>query len=413
MTAAPVPDARGASPALDRVARGRLCAGCGACAALAPEAVRMALSPEGWLRPVVAAPVPPAAETAIAAVCPGLTVEQPAAPPVHPLWGPVVALRTGHATDPALRRTASSGGVLSALLADLLATGTVDFVLQTAADPANPLGNATVESRTPAAVAAAAGSRYAPSAPLAGIGAVLARGERFAFVGKPCDVAALRAMARRDPRIDRLVPVMISFFCAGVPSLAGARAICDRLGVDPAAVTAFRYRGDGWPGFAAATLADGTVRRMSYAESWGGILSGRVQFRCKICPDGTGGLADVVCADAWESDAEGYPVFEERDGVSLVMARTARGEALVAGAMARGAIAAGPLDPGAIAAMQPGQAGRKRHLLARLAALALLGRPRPRYRGFTLAAAARGAALAGQARNFLGLLRRALAGRLD
>jgi coenzyme F420 hydrogenase subunit beta len=37
---------------------------------------------------------------------------------------------------------------------------------------------------------------------------------------------------------------------------------------------------------------------MSYADSWGGILSRHVQFRCKICPDGTGGFADVVCADA-------------------------------------------------------------------------------------------------------------------
>jgi coenzyme F420 hydrogenase subunit beta len=196
-----------------------------------------------------------------------------------------------------------------------------------------------------------------------------------------------------------------------VPSQTGAEAVLDRLGAPPDEVATFRYRGNGWPGSAVATLRDGGERAMSYHDSWGRVLSKHVQFRCKICPDGVGGLADIVCADAWECDAEGYPLFEEADGVSLVLARTEAGRALLEGAVAAGRLAVTPFPLEGVAAMQPGQRERKRALAARLAALALLMRPVPRYRGFRLLAAARQARLRTLARNFAGTARRVLLGR--
>jgi coenzyme F420 hydrogenase subunit beta len=411
--AAAPPAAAAGSPALARVRRGDLCSGCGACAALAPEAVAMRLEGPGFLRPAERRPPSPAEERAIVATCPGLGLAQdPAGRPDHPLWGPVVAARTGWAVDPALRLNASSGGALSAILVHLLATGAVDRVLQTAAAPDLPIGNRTVISAEAGEVFAAAGSRYAPSAPLAGLGAHVASGLAFAFVGKPCDAAALQSMKARDPAVAAAFPYVLSFFCAGVPSLAGAREVLARLGAAEAEVAAFRYRGDGWPGFATATLADGSKRRMSYADSWGGVLSRHVQLRCKLCPDGTGGFADVVCADAWEADADGYPRFLERDGVSLILSRTSLGEALVADALAAGAIAAEPFDLAGLAAIQPGQAKRRRLALGRLAALRLGGREVPRFRGFHLAWNAARAGLSANLRNVLGTALRLAQGRL-
>jgi coenzyme F420 hydrogenase subunit beta len=321
-------------------------------------------------------------------------------------------MQFGHSADPALRLAASTGGALSALLVHLIETGEVDEVLQTGADPALPIANRSTCSRTPAEVLANAGSRYAPSAPLADLEPLLASERRFAFVGKPCDVAGLRALAARDSRVEERFPYVLSFFCAGVPSLSGAREVLAHLGVAEADLSGFRYRGDGWPGHATATRRDGRKARMSYADSWGGILSRHVQFRCKICPDGTGGFADVVCADAWETDEKGYPVFAERDGVSLVVARTARGMALVRSAASASALVLSPFDPAALTAIQPGQTQKRRYLLARLLALVLLRRPVPRYRGFHLVRNARHAGLRANLRNLLGTLRRGLLGRL-
>jgi coenzyme F420 hydrogenase subunit beta len=231
-------------------------------------------------------------------------------------------------------------------------------------------------------------------------------------VGKPCDIAALRALAEDRPEVAAAFPVMLSFFCAGVPSETGARAILAALGTDQEATARFRYRGQGWPGRATAELKDGGERSMSYHDSWGNILSKHVQHRCKICADGTGKAADIVCADAWESDAAGYPVFDEAEGVSLIVARTPLGARILADARAEGRIETAPFDVAALAAIQPGQRERRRALLARLMALRLTGRPVPRYRGLHLRAAARQNPMARNLKNFLGMVRRSLKARL-
>jgi coenzyme F420 hydrogenase subunit beta len=398
-----------ASPALSRVARGDLCAGCGICAGLAPGKITMVAQPPGYLRPVQTEALDARQEAMIAAICPGLgqTVEA-AGRPDSPLWGPYVAMRTGWASDPAVRHAGSSGGVLTALLGHLVAEGRVDAVLQTAADPVFPIGNATVITTDAAAILAAAGSRYAPSSPLSDLAGRMAEERRLAFVGKPCDAAALRALAGRDPAVARSFPVILSFFCAGVPSHAGGRKVLEALDTDLDHTARFRFRGDGWPGEAVAILKDGSRRAMSYHDSWGGILSKHVQHRCKICADGTGAAADIVCADAWETDAQGYPLFSDRPGVSLIVARTALGAEILGRAKALGIIQTQDFDVARLAAIQPGQRERRRALAARLAALKLLGRPVPDYRGLKILEAARQNGAGHLLRNFLGTLRRGL-----
>ncbi|MGI4880063.1 MAG: Coenzyme F420 hydrogenase/dehydrogenase, beta subunit C-terminal domain [Janthinobacterium lividum] len=400
------------SPTLARVARGRLCSGCGLCASIAGDGIALKTVQPGYTRPDQRRPLAAAEEAAIAAACPAVVIDnRPAAPNHDALWGPWFFTGTGYTTDDALRHQASSGGVISGLLTHALGTGLIDFVVETGMDPAAPLGNRTVVARDRDAVFAAAGSRYASSSPLAEIDRWLEQPGRFAFVGKPCDVSALRAFARIDPRVDAKIPLMLAFFCAGVPSGDGARRILAAIDAPEAEVTAFRYRGDGWPGSARATLADGSTRSMSYHDSWGKILSKEIQFRCKICPDAVGGAADIACADAWYGDEKGYPSFAEQDGRSLVMSRTARGHALLQEAVAAGAIVTEPLDPAEIVRMQPSQARRKRELIARLAAVAVAGRPLPRYRGVMLAAAAKQTSLFSQVRSFAGLVRRIVQGR--
>lgn len=402
------------SSALARVARGNLCSGCGGCALAAPGKVMMEMQPPGFLRPRQISALTATEEAQIAHSCPGLGQRIVAGGRKDDaLWGPYIDMQTGHATDPGLRHTGSSGGALSAVLVHLLEKGEVEGVIQTAASPEVPVANVAVLSESAVEVEAAAGSRYAPSAPLAGLEPHLAGDRRLAFVGKPCDVAALRAMAETDPRIDARIPVMLSFFCAGVPSQAGAEAVLAKLGTDLASTEAFRYRGNGWPGRATARLRNGTSRDMSYHDSWGGVLSKHVQHRCKICADGTGKAADLICADAWETDDRGYPLFEEQEGTSLIVTRTPWGQALLKEAVAAGRLEIAPFDPQGLARIQPGQSGRRRALLARLAGLRLLGRPVPRYEGLHLLATARQNSWRGNLKNFLGMVRRGLAGRVS
>jgi coenzyme F420 hydrogenase subunit beta len=387
--------------------RGDLCTGCGACVALAPGKLDLAMASPGFLRPVQRDTLSDAEEGAISRTCPGLGQKVIAAGRSDSvLWGPYVSMQTGWATDPAVRFAGASGGGLSALLIYLLQSESVDAVIQIAADPEMPIGNVTVVSTDASGVLASAGSRYAASAPLAGLLALVADGRRYAFVGKPCDAAALRAMCDADSKLAAAVPVILSFFCAGVPSQTGGLAVLTALDVDPRRVTNFRYRGNGWPGRATARLDDGSEHSMTYHESWGNILSKHVQHRCKICADGTGVAADLVCGDAWESDAEGYPRFEEEPGISLIVARTTLGAEILAAAQAKNAIETAPFKVTDLAMIQPGQRERRRALWARLAALRLTGRPVPHYEGLQITAAALQNPFSRNIKNFFGTLRR-------
>ena len=399
-----------AANATDTIWRNGLCTGCGLCAsAVGQSKIKMAYSAQGWLRPVADQPLSAEDNDRVRSVCPGIRLEHGRTDGTyHPIWGPIVASWTGHATDPGLRHHASSGGALSAVLGWLLASDTVDRVVQIGVSETDPVRNAVRISRTADEVFACAGSRYAPSAPLEFIDAEIAKGGTLAFVGKPCDAAALRRHLDRNPDKGRHVPVILSFMCAGVPAETKTLAILDRFGVQRQEVADFRYRGDGWPGLARAVTRDGKEHTLDYNAAWGGILSRGLQFRCKICPDGIGELADIVCADAWECDEAGYPNFDERDGRSLILARTERGAAVVRACVEAGAVGAETIDPAAIDAMQPFQKRRKALAVSRLLALQLVLRPRPTYRGFHMLKAARALSPAAHFRSFAGTLRRIL-----
>ncbi|MEO0860885.1 MAG: Coenzyme F420 hydrogenase/dehydrogenase, beta subunit C-terminal domain [Pseudomonadota bacterium] len=399
------------SASLTRVDQGDLCAGCGGCAGRFPHAIMMAPSHDGFARPVQIGALSPKQDAELGRFCPGLGQRVDAGGRTDdPLWGPYVTAWTGHATDPDQRHAGASGGTVTALCCALLASGEVDAIVHVTADPARPMANATVISETAEGVLRGAGSRYAPSSPLEILPDIMRDGRRFAVVGKPCDAAALAALRADDPVIARAVPVILSFFCAGVPSSGGARGILNALAVEEKDVASFRYRGQGWPGQATATLRDGSARAMSYHESWGGILSKHVQHRCKICADGTGMAADLVCADAWEADQQGYPVFEERPGISLVLARTHTGRTIAERAHRAGHLSLDPYDMAQLARIQPGQRERRRALWARLAALKVLRRPVPDYQGLHVASLRAQNPKRRNLKNFLGTLRRALRG---
>lgn len=393
---------------IEAVLRAGLCTGCGACVSdVVRTPGRMRLMPSGFLRPVFDAALTREEDSRAASVCPAVTLDLPAVPgaTLDAEWGPLVQVRTGWATDAEVRHRGSSGGGISTLLIHLLESAQVDFVAHVGVSDTDPLQNVRLVSRTRQQVLAGAGSRYAPAAPMADVQSLFTSGERFAFVGKPCDVAALRQYLTLHPQRRAQVKVVLSFMCAGVPSMQGTHEVLQALGTQAGEVKRFQYRGNGWPGYATAHTNDGRVLRMDYNRSWGQILGRHLQLRCKLCPDGTGEFADVVCADAWYGK-DGYPDFEERDGRSLVITRTQVGEALVQSAVQANALNVEPASATAVAGMQPYQQTRKQVVLGRWAAVVLRTGVAPRFRGLHLRAALQRGGLLPMLRNAWGTFKR-------
>jgi spermidine/putrescine transport system permease protein len=276
--------------------------------------------------------------------------------------------------------------MISAVCLHLLETGQVDFVLHIKPDPRAPLRSIAHASRSREEIVAGASARYGPAAPLAGIRALLDRGERFAVVGKPCDISGLRNLARSDPRVDVLVPYKIAFLCAGVSSLRTSERIAGKYGLSPEDVAMLRYRGHGCPGPTRIVANDGRVFEQTYEATWSEELNQEIQFRCKICPDAIGEQADIVCGDAWVG-ADGYP-YAEHEGWNVIVCRTGAGDHLLAEMESEGSIVVKPLRVRDLDRIQPHQKERKEEMLARLAGLALAGGPMPRYRGLRIWSAA-------------------------
>lgn len=354
------------------------CSGCGACCLL-DSSLTMELDTGGFLRPrsmpgISSQPATPVFDR----VCPGRSVraQKPVGSSPHATMGPTVSAHQGWSTDPELRWRGSSGGVLSTLAAWLLGSGRVDVVTGAGQDPVKPTRTVTIQLRSRDEAAAAAGSRYGPVSNAAQ--AVLGRSSA-AFIGKPCEVAAVRALAAETGQEP---PLLLSFFCAGTPSQLATDSLAAEL-AGSAEIKAMWYRGRGWPGHFTVVTDEGRAS-VSYDESWGRKLGPAAQWRCKICVDGIGDSADLVAADYWHTDDRGYPLFEEGEGISAILARTARGQEVLEAAVAAGVLEVEPLAVEDLAAVQPFQVRRRVTLWGRLMGARLAGRAVPDYLGFGL-----------------------------
>ncbi|WP_396266547.1 Coenzyme F420 hydrogenase/dehydrogenase, beta subunit C-terminal domain [Gordonia sp. p3-SID1431] len=347
----------------------------------------MALDGDRYLRPIVASnstsrPREPASVTddertqLFSRICPGVFLRAPDGPNAKGIFGRYEAAFSAYATDAETRKTGSSGGVLTALQQYLVAEQG-KRVIAAGPDSQEPTKSAGVVIASASELRRSVGSRYAPVSSLD-------NREVFSkdtvFVGKPCEASPLAQICKH---MNRQAPITLSFFCAGTPSQEATNDVLQSLGCRADAVTSLRYRGDGWPGRFTATT-DTQQLSMSYEESWGQFLGRDVQWRCKLCVDGTGADADVSVGDFWSVDERGYPVFRDADGLSVAVARTPRGLTLLKDATEAGYIRIEEIDLERVVAVQPLQRDRKRTLIARLAGRRLARRAVPRYRGYGL-----------------------------
>lgn len=365
------------------VAEHHLCTGCGACAYLLPDHIRMVDDVETGRRPMAIRPEP--RDTELLEACPGLglTHDEGAAEgteaALFDLWGPVLEVWEGHAEDPEVRYAGSSGGAATAIASYCLEVANMHGVLHTAARADAPYVNETVLSRSRAELLAAAGSRYAPASPCEGLDEIERAPGLCVFIGKPCDVAAATRVARLRPALAEQLGLTVAMFCAGTPSTRGTLEMLATMGVlDPNDVVSLRYRGNGWPGNAEARTTRGgaeAVSSLSYEESWGAILQRHRQWRCHVCADHTGEFADIAVGDPWYR-----PIEPGEPGRSLIIARTERGRRFVREAMASGYLVLKPANPDIIAQSQPNLVATRGAVWGRMLACRLIGVAAPRYR---------------------------------
>lgn len=248
----------------------------------------------------------------------------------------------------------------------MLESKAVDAILQVGQDENDYLHNSLKVSQSVSEIKECSQSRYAPALVFDRIFEILNSNpnKRYAFIGKPCDIATIRNIQREYPKYKEQIKICISIFCAGMPSY-NATIKTWKLSGHQEEPYYLRYRGDGWPGYFTAKWHDKTEFKLSYNESWGKILGRSLGMRCKVCPDGIGELADIAIGDSW-STKNGFPDFTEQPGRCFVMIRTSQGLQVYNESFEHNYIEDKSLDISKISEVQPYQAQRRKLTLWRL-----------------------------------------------
>ena len=358
----------------EHVKKNKSCIGCGYCVSFGNG--QLSLDGSGFFEPTFHQPTrrQDFEETLVNRSCPGIngsnvfnTTETKEGFINDQYWGQFKNVYVGNSRKDIIQSLGSSGGVLTELALFISEMEDHDGVLVTQYDDRNPLHATSEITNDPAVITRSAGSKYCPSHPLAFLGALRGSPKKYAIIARPCDIATLRRAIDAGDSIKHNISYLISFFCAGTPSVNGNKQLASKMGVMPGQkIIKLKHRGNGWPGETEVVTSDGQTLSCSYNESWGKVLKNHTHRLCKICPDGIGESADIVAADAWYGDAHGYPDFSDKPGRSLVISRTLKGDALLNLAVKNKRLKLESIDVRDIDKMQPGQLARRRQLWSRI-----------------------------------------------
>lgn len=324
-------------------------------------------------------------EKRIMEVCPGASLEGPGECPgadVSPLWGPIRAVNRAWAADEKVRFHGAGGGTLTALANYLLDSGQAEAILHVRADPKRPWLSVSTISRSSEEVWEAAQSRYGPSSPLERFHELLDTGAKFAVIGKPCDISAISALRNRDAKVREQVTHLLTIFCGGSHHAQVPKAIIRYHGVGEDEVAVFRYRGEGWPGPLRVQTKTGEIHDMTYDSAWvNRPWTYDLQFRCRVCIDAVGEVADVSVPDGWIL-RNGKPITDEAPGTNVAIARTSTGSKLLQDAAAAGYLILDEMTLDEIEPMHANHVARRVGGGGQLFALTLLRKSRYRQVGY-------------------------------
>jgi coenzyme F420 hydrogenase subunit beta len=239
------------------------------------------------------------------------------------------------ASDPAVLEPGQDGGLVSALLIWGLETGRVEGALTSRLSSTRLWDGEPFLATTRTEVLEAAGSRYTYAATPLAMAEAERRGlKRLALVGMSCQASINGTLqARRVNKYARRIEITLGLLCSKSFAYDGMRQVIAEYGVPLEDVAKVNIKGrfQLWRR-STGELVEIPLKRMQEATREG----------CRLCPDFAAEHADIATGG-----------LGQRDGWTLTVVRTQRGEDWLGEATAAGVIAVRPAeeDPAALALM--------------------------------------------------------------
>lgn len=318
----------------------------------------------------------------------------PSAASQSDLLGRYESAYVGYVAESNFREKGSSGGLVTWVAAELMRQGLVDGVAHVVPNEAGgggPLFRYTI-SRDIDALRLGAKSRYYP-VELSGVLDIIRETPgRYAIVGIPCFIKAVRLRCSEDPVLKERIGLTIGLFCGHMKSARMTESFALQMGVDLGEVERLDYRTKNpdrpanWYR-AEFIMRDGTIHGQDWWHlvdgDWG---AGFFQYSaCNFCDDVVAETADISLGDAWLE-----PYSSDGRGTNVVIVRSRSLALLVQEAIAKGRLTLSSVDEAFVIATQAAGFRHRREGLAFRLQWPRLGlRPRKRVDQASHALAAR------------------------
>ena len=326
-----------------------LCTGCGTCAGVCPTDTIVMRVSNGLYSPEIEEAKCTRCRLCLEC-CPGYSVDFRklnskffGKQPEDLFLGNYLKCHVGHSNDEEIRYNSSSGGLVTQLLVFALERGLIDGALVTRMRKNNPLEPRPFIARTREEIISASKSKYCPAATNEALRCVLKEDGRFAVVGLPCHIHGIRKAEENMKALKDRIVLHVGLMCSHTVSFSGTEFLLKKLGMSRERIAEIAYRGQGWPGSMLIKLRNHSHLSVPYVGRWNAYWPVFSCFfftpmRCLMCPDETNELADISFGDAWLPESK-----NERNGESIVVTRTGKGEEILSLAYSSGAISLWPV----------------------------------------------------------------------
>lgn len=285
----------------------------------------------------------------------------------HPQIGYYRGTYAGHAAEGNYRQQGSSGGITTWLLEALFSQNEVDAVIHVGRGTTPGRTFEYVVSRSTEELRRNAKSRYYPVSFNNALEAVSSIPNlRFAFVGVPCHIKAVRLLCAGDSGLQHRARFLIGIFCGHQKSAAFAESLGWQLGFPPGSLADidFRTKDHSQPANRYAVTASDSRGREAQRTSarlhgadWGtGMFKPKA---CDWCDDVAAETADIVTGDAW---LPGY--VRDSRGTNIVITRDPRLQELLLWGLHSGALRLDPIAPQQVVQSQAASYRHRREGLA-------------------------------------------------
>lgn len=375
------------------VARG-LCIGCGVCAGVCPrENLVMGWNNYGTYEPSDGNKCSSGCELCLK-ICPFQDREENEDTIASRLFGSQSEIRydsrlgyylqswVGYVERGDYRVSGASGGVATWFLDKLMDSGYVDRVVcvTPTADPACLFRFECFDNSE--GVRRSSKSAYYPVEMSEVLKEIVRTNARYACIGLPCFVKALRLAGQHIPTLSKRIVINAGLVCGQLKSRYFAEILARRVGLNAELLKSVSFREKDHNRSAAELLfeaSDGQkIGRLAWSEGYGETwTTGQFKIRaCMFCDDVFAETADVVFMDAW------LPRYiEDGRGTSIVVARSEQAKRILDEGIKSGELTISPIDVSEVVASQADVIYEKRRKLAwRLWLADSVGQPRPQKR---------------------------------